>query len=210
MKKEKQHDRKKMNKDRDSHNDEEKTIGYKKEIGDIEEQLDKKDEQEGMYIDQLKRLKAEFENYRKRMEKKTLESHKNGEKNLAKEILVILDNLNKAIDYGKIDMDGLGLIRKELMNILCRRGLSEMEVDGCRFDYNYHHAVGFCKASEGEEDDTVSEVLQQGYLWGDEVLRPAMVVVSKIEDSSASASEDGENASGDTGHEAEDTGEVNS
>lgn len=149
------------------------------DIKSLKEMIIKKDEAEQMYLDQLKRLKAEFDNYRKRMEKKNAEILKIGERELAKDVLSVLDNLQRAIDYEHIDLEGVELIKKELFNILLKRGLKCLDAKGCTFDHNLHHAVSFCEVDDSIEDGKVIEVLQPGYFWNEEVLRPAMVITAK-------------------------------
>jgi molecular chaperone GrpE len=149
-----------------------------KKIKELEKDLKEARDTEELYLDQLKRLKAEFDNYRKRVEKQSGESLKNGERNLAKDLLVILDNLQRATDYEEIDFNGLVLIKKEFFNILSSKGLKLVETEGKKFDHNYHHAVGYSAADDIEED-TVIEVVQPGYLWNNELLRAAMVIIAK-------------------------------
>ncbi len=149
------------------------------EIEELKNKLKEKEEGEDMYLDQLKRLKAEFENYRKRMEKQSVDNFKCGEKKLAHDILVVLDNLQRALDYKDIDFKGLKLITKDFFNILKLRGLKVMESEGKKFDHNFHHAVGFREIDDDTKDGSIIEVLQQGFYWNDEVLRPAMVVVAR-------------------------------
>ncbi|MFH1415797.1 MAG: nucleotide exchange factor GrpE [Elusimicrobiota bacterium] len=153
-----------------------------KELGTLKSELKESKDTEDLYLDQLKRLKAEFDNYRKRMQKQSEENLKTGEKRLAKEILSVMDNLHRAMDHRHIDLESLSLIRKELFSILARKGMKEMESEGLKFDHNCHHAVGFCEVDSSSEDECVKEVLQRGYFWDDEVLRPAMVVVGKLKE----------------------------
>lgn len=149
-----------------------------KEISSLRKELDSRKETEDMYLDQLMRLKAEFENYRKRTEKQLSDNFESGMKSLAGDLLVILDNFHRALDAEVLDKNGIDLISKELMNIFRNKGLSRMEADGAKFDHNYHHAVSFIEKDDAE-DGTILEVIQDGYFWKEEVLRPAMVIVSK-------------------------------
>lgn len=155
-----------------------------KEIKELRKKLQEKEEIEDMYLDQLKRLKAEFENYRKRVRKQLDENFKCGEKVLALDFLPVLDNLQRALDYKHIDLEGLSLIKKECFNILNRRGLKLIETEGKKFDHNFHHAAGFCEVDDDTKDEDIIEVIQPGYFWNNEVLNPAMVIVAKKKEDS--------------------------
>jgi len=156
-----------------------------KENQKLRDELEKSQETEDLYLEQLKRLKAEFDNYRKRMERQSAENHKTGEKNLALDLLVILDNLQRALDYKDIDFEGLSLIKKEFFNILGGRGLKAMEAEGKKFDHNLHHAIGYCEVGDDKKDGLNVEVIQNGFYWKEEILRPAMVVVGKKKEEAA-------------------------
>ncbi len=144
------------------------------------EELKEAREESGRYLDQIKRLRAEYENYRKRMERVSAGSIDSGMKNLAYELLTVLDNFERALSGDEVDRDGVDLINRELRNVLNKKGLEKLDSEGEVFDHNLHHAVGYVE-SEGREG-CVTEVLQPGYLWKGELLRPAMVIVSKEEE----------------------------
>jgi len=160
-------------------NKEKKEEKLREEIADLREKL--KDSQKTCedYLDQLKRLKAEYENYTKRMEKKAESSREEGMKKLASDLLVILDNFERALTAEKVDSEGVDLIYREFRNILKKKGLKRMEIKDNNFDHNLHHAIGF-KESDQEEGN-IAEVIQPGYYWKEELLRPAMVLISKKE-----------------------------
>lgn len=149
-----------------------------KKLKELRNELITKQETEDMYLDQLKRLKAEFENYRKRMLRQVNENFEAGMKKIALDLLVVLDNFKRALDSKKIDLNGIDLINREFINILKNKGLNKMDVKGNKFDPNFHHAISFIE-TEADEDGKIMEVIQLGYLWKDEVLRPAMVIVAK-------------------------------
>ncbi|MDA3793363.1 MAG: nucleotide exchange factor GrpE, partial [Elusimicrobia bacterium] len=134
-------------------------------------------EAEGL-LDQLKRSRAEFDNFRKRATKQTAQNFNEGKKYLAETVLGVLDNLQRALDSGSVDPEGIGLIKKELYNTLKSNGLKKMDAEREQFDHNLHHAVSFIKDKDKEEGE-IAEVLQSGYFWKELVLRPAMVVVVK-------------------------------
>ncbi len=130
--------------------------------------------------EQAARLQADFTNYRRRVEeeKKTFVSL--GVKKIALDILGVMDNLERAVDAsGDASLDeGVGLIAKQMKDVLARHEIVEMEAEGMAFDPMKHHAV-LVESVEGKDPDQVIDVLQKGYMIGDEVLRPAMVKVSQ-------------------------------
>lgn len=136
------------------------------------------------YYDQLLRLKAEFDNYRKRMEREKIELIKFGHNDLILKLLLILDDFEKAQKSIEKDKDinhiisGMHLIYKNLTAILEKEGLKKQEVIGRMFDPHLHHAVMYVD-SDRYKDNEVIEELQKGYFLKDKVVRPAMVKVSR-------------------------------
>ncbi len=149
-----------------------------KEVIALKELLQKKTGEAEEYLDQLKRVHADFDNSRKRIIQKSKESFNEGKKTLAESLLSVLDNLQRALDSGNVDKEGVNLIRREFYNTLRNNGLRTMKAEGEKFDHNLHHAVSFIKDKD-KKDGIIAEVLQPGYFWDDKVLRPAMVVVVK-------------------------------
>jgi molecular chaperone GrpE len=139
--------------------------------------------------DRLLRVTADFENYKKRMEREMNDYRKFANESLIKEILPIMDNLERAlqIEYEK-DGDafdgmhkGVEMTLKGLRDSLRKFGLVPVESVEKPFDPNLHHAVSQ-EESEKYPENTVTQELQKGYLLGDRLLRPPMVVVSKRPD----------------------------
>jgi molecular chaperone GrpE len=132
------------------------------------------------YLDSLQRLKAEFDNFRKRTEgERAAQSARAGE-SLVKELLPVLDDLERALaaaeEHQEAQLEeGVRLVHRELAAALQREGLAEIETDG-HFDPHVHEAL-LAQPSEAEEG-SVLEVVQKGYRLGDRVLRPARVVVA--------------------------------
>ena len=129
------------------------------------------------------RKQAEFENYRKRMERERLELARYAGADVVKEVLPVLDNLERARTYAAGSSeeqlrDGVAIIHRQLQEILTRLGLTEVESQGQPFDPHFHEAV---TQNETEEhpDGTVLSVFQKGYLFKDRLLRPAMVSVAR-------------------------------
>lgn len=127
------------------------------------------------YLDALQRLKAEFDNYRKRVARDQQELAARAHERLVKELVPILDDLERALAHeGDLD-EGIRLIHRQFSDALAKEGLSEIETDG-KFDPHTQEAL-LSQPSEAEEGDVI-QVLQKGYRLGDRVLRPARVVIS--------------------------------
>ena len=131
----------------------------------------------------LKRVAAQFYNYRKLVARDQDGLVARAHERLVKELLPVLDDLERALEAAaqheeaKLE-EGVRLVHRELVEALAREGLVEVETDG-QFDPHVHEAL-VSQPSE-QEDGSVIEVLQKGYRLGDRVLRPARVVVSQAE-----------------------------
>jgi molecular chaperone GrpE len=136
------------------------------------------------YLNDLKRVAAEFENYRKRVSRDQESLVARAHERLVKELLPVLDDLERALaaaeehEEAKLE-EGVRLVHRELKAALDREGLAEIETDGV-FDPHVHEAL-LSQPSEAEEG-SVLEVLQKGYKLGDRVLRPARVVVAAAQE----------------------------
>ena len=130
------------------------------------------------------RLYAEFENYKKRVQKDKEELLKYGTEPLMQELLTILDNLEMAIHHAGKDvtveslLQGVELTLKEFRKVLNKYGISEIEALGKPFDPAYHHAMSQVERND-IDDKTVVEEYRKGYLFKDRVIRPSLVAVSK-------------------------------
>jgi len=135
------------------------------------------------YLNDLKRVAAEFENYRKRVSRDQASLVARAHERLVKELLPVLDDLERTLEAAAVRHpesdslleEGVRLVHRELKAALDREGLAEIETDGV-FDPHVHEAL-LSQPSEAEEG-SVLEVLQKGYKLGDRVLRPARVVVA--------------------------------
>jgi molecular chaperone GrpE len=124
------------------------------------------------YLDALRRVKAEFDNYKKRTEKERLQMVDRASEVLVNDLLPVLEACDAAVAHGD---EGVIAIRALLFEVLGKGGLEKMEPEGKPFDPTMHEAV---LREEGEgPSDTVVEVLRPGYTWRGRVLRPAMVKV---------------------------------
>ena len=136
--------------------------------------------------DSLLRSKAEFINYRKRLEEEQSRLLKYCNEDLIKETLPILDNFERAIKMDDTNLDdevskflsGFKMIYCNLVNILKNYGVIEIDGNNKPFDPTYHEAI-MTEKRDGVEPGMVLEVLQKGYILKDRVIRPAMVKVSE-------------------------------
>ncbi|MBW2500665.1 MAG: nucleotide exchange factor GrpE [Deltaproteobacteria bacterium] len=156
--------------------------------------------------DRYIRLQADFENHRRRTLKERQEALQYGHENLVKDLLEAVDNLDRAIEHasragGDFEgmLQGVELVRRDLLGALAKHGVNGIEAEGAAFDPNLHEAMA------QEEDDTVQpgtvvRVFQKGYQLRDRLLRPARVVVSKKSEAGR-AEEPGEGAPKSSGQE---------
>jgi molecular chaperone GrpE len=132
------------------------------------------------HLDDLKRLAAEFDNYRKRTARDQEALVARAAERLVKELLPVLEDLERALvaadehEEAKLE-EGVRLVHRSLAAALSKEGLEEIPTEGA-FDPHVHEAL-LSQPSEAEEG-TIIEVLQKGYRLGDRVLRPARVVVA--------------------------------
>ncbi|TJX14738.1 nucleotide exchange factor GrpE [Tissierella creatinini] len=144
--------------------------------------IGKKDEEISELNNKLLRLQADFVNYKKRSEKDRENSIDYGFEAMACELLPIIDNFQRALET-EVDKEdgfynGILMIKDQLINMLNKNNVVEIEAVGSDFDPNFHHAV-FMEESQEIESGKVIEVLQKGYKYKEKVIRPAMVKVAK-------------------------------
>lgn len=127
------------------------------------------------------RLAADFQNYRRRIEKEKSDLYAFANERLITELLAVADNFERALGSDSRDKalrDGMELVFKQFGEVLKRHGLEEMEALGSPFDPNFHHAV-LMEPTGDSESGHVVEVLQKGYLLNKKVIRHAMVKVAE-------------------------------
>jgi len=133
------------------------------------------------YLDALQRLKAEFENYRKRVERDRQAMADGAVRDLVVHLLPVIDNLERAIEalgqQGHAVGSGVEMVRAQLVAALEARGLDEIPADGLPFDPTVHEAVSSHPTADHPEG-TVVHVAAKGYRLADAVVRPARVVVA--------------------------------
>ena len=135
------------------------------------------------YYDRLLRKTAEFDNYRKRVERERREQSDQAVLALLEELLLVIDDFDLALGVDAGDRPtayrkGVELIHAKLHDLLRKYGVRPFEALGTQFDPNLHQAVVH-EASPGHPEGEVIEELRRGYMIGDRLLRPAMVKVAK-------------------------------
>jgi molecular chaperone GrpE len=136
------------------------------------------------YLDLLQRTRAEFENYQKRSQKDRELERRYMYGTLLFDLLPVLDNLERAVSAARQAgekgplADGVAMIQSQFLEFLKRYGVTPIDALDKSFDPNLHQAV-MQQEAVGKPTNTVVQVLEQGYLNNDRVLRPAKVVVSK-------------------------------
>lgn len=136
--------------------------------------------------DRLLRLQADFENFRRRAAREHQEALLYGPQNVVKDLLSVVDNLDRAIDHARQSeggdlqglLQGVELVQRELLGVLEKHHVSEIEALGKPFDPTFHEAMAQV-SEDSVAPNTVIEVLQKGYQLRDRLLRPAQVVVTK-------------------------------
>ena len=141
------------------------------------EKLSKEEDnsKEKEYLDQLQRLQAEFDNYRKRIEKEKTEDSQQNNERLIIGLLNILDNLELALKHTK--EEGVEMVYSQLYSLLEKQGLKTIKAEG-KFNPELHEAL---TQEKGENDNLILEELQKGYTLNDKVIRPSKVKISKIQ-----------------------------
>ena len=139
------------------------------------------------YLQDLLRVQAEFDNFRKRTFRERQQAENRGKRILVEHLLPVLDNFERAIAHGEGGA-GVELVLKELRSSLEREGLVEIPAEGEPFDPQVHEAVESVEDPEVEQA-TVTQVYRRGYTFGGDVIRPAMVVVARPVDGGAEQDE---------------------
>ena len=146
----------------------------------LEEQVAALEAERDEHLNDLKRVAAEFENYRKRVARDQESLVARAHERLVKEVLPVLDDLERALEAARDSgtrsvEEGVRLVHRELEAALQREGLAEIDTDG-QFDPHVHEAL-LSQPSDAAEGSVI-EVVQKGYTLGDRVVRPARVVVA--------------------------------
>jgi molecular chaperone GrpE len=148
---------------------------------DFEKLLADANQEKDEYLELAQRTKADFENFRKRVAGDVQAAQARGKAEVAREVIDAVDNLERALEAADGEGEGLRsgveMVLGSLRETLQRHGIEAVEPKGEKFDPNQHEALSTMPV-EGTEGGTVVEVMQKGYRMGEQLIRPARVVVS--------------------------------
>ena len=133
--------------------------------------------------DRLLRMQADFDNYKKRVAKEREDMYNNALETIAGQLLPVVDNMERAVEaFRKDQLDekyicGVEMVFNQIIDVLGKNGIKEIEALGKDFDPNIHHAV-MQEPAEEVDENKVKEVFQKGYIHGNKVIRPTLVKVA--------------------------------
>lgn len=148
-------------------------------LKEMEKRVEELEEEKERYEKMAKKFKADFENYKKKQGERKKRWQEKAEKDLAKDLISVMDNLERAIMSANEDssvIQGVKMVADQLYNSLEKRGLQRINAEGEEFDPRLHNAVD---TTEHEKENHVVKAKRKGYLYKDKVLREAEVVVGK-------------------------------
>jgi molecular chaperone GrpE len=158
--------------------------GTEAEARQIELDMESLQREFSVLSDRHLRLAAEFDNYRKRVERERSDAWTRAQGDLAGRLLDTLDDLERVSAHADTStpdalLQGVQLVERKLRQVLEAAGLESVDAEGARFDHNEMEAVAMVAAESPEDDDIVSDVFQRGYTFKGTLLRPARVRVKK-------------------------------
>ena len=163
---------------------EEPVMVPQEEVEKLQKELEEVRSKANEYLDGWQRARAEFANYKKRVDRDQAQTYQVAAGNIVRRFLDVLDDLERALKNrpengdGAVWAEGIELIYRKLLNMLEGEGVKPMEVGNDFFDPNLHEAVVSEENSEYESGQII-EVIRQGYMLCDRMLRPAMVRVAR-------------------------------
>jgi molecular chaperone GrpE len=168
------------------------------EVQVLQEKLTALEAESKAKYDQLLRLAAEFENYKKRAVRESEDFRKYANESLLRELLTVVDNLERAVvsvnDNSSSNvcvLEGVRMTLQEILKIFDKFGVKPIESLGKSFDPTFHQAI-LQEETLAQPENTVLKEMQRGYMIHDRLLRPAMVVVAKAADFNRAETEDKE------------------
>ena len=167
-----------------SNSEEERVEGTAEKIEILKTELEKANQQAAENFDGWQRERADFLNYKKRIERDRVCTEQAITSDIVKKFLVILDDLERALkarpvsEEGAAWAEGIELIYRKLQNQLETKGVTRIPAEDQEFDPNLHEAITH-EDSPDFESGQIIEVIEQGYLLGDRVVRPARVRVAR-------------------------------
>ncbi len=153
----------------------------KAELDALQVQLAEAESKVSEYKDGWARSQAEFQNYKRRVERDNALTYANMKGDIIKKVLPALDDLERALQNRPADdswASGIELIARKLQNILESEGVKRIEAKGAAFDPNFHEAITH-EPNDEVESEHVIDVVQNGYMLGERVIRPALVRVAQ-------------------------------
>ncbi|NIA04146.1 MAG: nucleotide exchange factor GrpE [Nitrospiraceae bacterium] len=182
-------------KNNSSFNDKEKNDKEKKEknhkMKELKEQFDKLKKEKEELENLIKRVSADFQNYKRRVENEKAELKNYYNKDLIKKLLTIVDNFELALENTEDHeqfVKGIEMIYSQLMTLLENEGVNVMKTDNATFDPRIHEPL---MVKEDKEDNKIVDVIQKGYYYNGTLLRPAKVIISKKADKKDSSEKEG-------------------
>lgn len=151
------------------------------EINVLKKKLAEAESKTSEYKDSWLRSQAEFQNYRKRLERDSELNYLSMKGDIIKKVLPVLDDLERALQNRSTDdpwANGIELVARKFQNILESEGVKKIEAVGTEFDPNFHEAISH-EPANGAQSGHVIGVVQNGYMIGERVIRPALVRVAQ-------------------------------
>ena len=151
------------------------------EIDTLKKKLAEAESKTSEYKDSWLRSQAEFQNYKKRLDRDNEMIYNSMKGDIIKRVLPILDDLERALQNRAADdawANGIELVVRKFQNILESEGVKKIEAIGIEFDPNFHEAISH-EPADGVQSGHVIGVVQNGYMIGDRVIRPALVRVAR-------------------------------
>jgi len=151
-------------------------------VSQLEESLEQEKEKSDDLLRRLQYLQADFENYRRRVEKEIGDVRKFSNERLLSDLLTVKDELDLAFSKARetkqnpVLLEGVGMIQKRVQNILSKEGVERIPGTGSKFNPDYHEAA--LRVVSDEEEGTVLEEVRAGYMLKGRVLRPSIVKVA--------------------------------
>lgn len=170
---------------------EKKKHGGKEGTSELDAALKKVQEEAAENYDRFLRISADLENYKKRVSREKADLIRYGNEELIKELLPVIDNLERALEHTASEgaqegiADGVKMTLQQFLGILERFGVTPIAAEGEPFDPTKHEAVMEQTTDNCDPGHVVSE-LQKGYLLNDRLVRPAKVVVAKAQENAES------------------------
>jgi molecular chaperone GrpE len=165
-------------------NDDNNVTKLKEDLAALKEELREARKSSDNNLNRLKYMMAEFDNYRKQMEKQIDSRIESGKAELLVKFLGLRDDYLRALEMAKqsksetVVIEGLEGILKNFDSLLRSEGVMEIETIGTPFDPNVHDAIGFLHQDEIEENIVTKEI-RKGYMFNNKVLRPSLVLISR-------------------------------